>query len=837
MVSRGECVRNAGRGLRGGLLLTTALGAACLATQALAAGQTSPPGAKTAEQPGATSQVEEVVVTANRSGAESIQNVPLAISVVNTDSLEKSGSTNFSSIAKFTPGLVFQEGAPGINKIDIRGLATGGIVTSDVSERSLVAVYLDDTPISLQGQTPDLRVYDLERVEVLRGPQGTLYGAGSMAGTIRFITAKPDAHKFFGDIEAIGSGTEHGGGNYSLRGVLNAPIIQDKLAIRASIYQGEDSGFIDNVGAVNKKDTNLNRSTQFRIAARWFATDKLTVDASVTYEKSHAYGLNGGFSGLGEYKNSTNSPEGTRDNFLLYNVGVNYDLGWANLISSTSYTQRHIGLRASPERQIAYFFQDYGTGLPVGQGAYPLFTQPATYNQAITNSIPAEYYIINNKIHDVMEEVRLSSKPGHGPFKWTTGVFFEEQRRNYYQDIPTPGFDKLSYQNLFYGPFNNPDGSTAYNSQLTDQAFSPDDIFSGIQNQEEYQVALFGEGTYTLFNKLDLTVGLRYFNFRENFNLFFSGVYGVDPGPGPTAHQPLVTKNTLTADGVNPRFNASYHVNDDILVYAEAAKGFRYGGVNQPVPVQFCGADLATAHLTSAPQTYGPDSLWSYSVGEKAKLANGRITLNTDAFYIDWSDVQTRLLLGQCSYYFIQNKGAIISRGLEAQTTFRVTDELTLTANTSYTDSYANGPIVNLNAVDGDRAPYFPKWIVGVGGSWDHHLGDGVLRLQGNYQYRSDQYTTFDANTYVYDANNNPTATNVGKNTGYIRIPRAVDLTASATYEIGQYEIGLFGNNLTNGTKEVGRANKPAYIGTFQNGNDVTYARPRTVGVRVKVKF
>ncbi len=434
-----------------------------------------------------------------------------------------------------------------------------------------------------------------------------------------------------------------------------------------------------------------------------------------------------------------------------------------------------------------------------------------------------------------MQEVRLSSKPHHGPFKWTAGVFFEEQRRNYVQDIPTPGFDALSYENAFYGPFNVPGG--LYNSQTVDQAFSPDDIFSGIQNQEEHQVAVFGEGTYTLFNKLDLTVGLRYFNFRENFNLFFSGVYGVDPGPGPTAHQPLTTQNTLASDGVNPRFNASYHVNDDVLVYAEAAKGFRYGGVNQPVPVQFCAADLATAHLTSAPQTYGPDSLWSYSVGEKAKLANGRITLNTDAFYIDWSDVQSRLLLGQCSYYFIQNKGAIISRGLEAETTFRVTNELTLTANTSYTDSYANGSIVNLNAIDGDRAPYFPKWIVGFGATYDKPVGPGVMHLQGNYQYRSDQYTTFDANTYVYDFGDNPTATNPGANTGYIRIPRAIDVTAAATYEIGRYEIGLFGTNLTNGTKEVGRANKPAYIGAFQNGNDVTYARPRTVGVRVKVKF
>ncbi|WP_339507252.1 TonB-dependent receptor plug domain-containing protein, partial [Pseudomonas sp. EA_15y_Pfl1_P102] len=144
---------------------------------------------------------------------ESLQKVPIAVSVVNVDQVTKSGQGNLSDLAKFTPSLVITEGAPGFNKFNLRGLATGGYVTSDTSDRPLVAVYLDDTPISVQGQTPDLKVYDLDRVEVLRGPQGTLFGAGSMAGTVRFVTAKPDARSFFGTAEASGSTTEHGAGS------------------------------------------------------------------------------------------------------------------------------------------------------------------------------------------------------------------------------------------------------------------------------------------------------------------------------------------------------------------------------------------------------------------------------------------------------------------------------------------------------------------------------------------------------------------------------------------------------------------------------------------------
>jgi iron complex outermembrane receptor protein len=272
-------------------------------------------------------QVDEVVVTANRSGAESLQNIATAISAVNVQQVDRSGLGNLNDLAKFTPSLSITQGAPGYNKFDMRGLTTGAYAGSDTSDRSLVAVYLDDTPISVQGQTPDLRVYDLERVEILRGPQGTLYGASSMAGTIRFVTAKPSLSSTFGTLEATGSGTEAGSPSYSLRGMFNAPIIDGKLAARATFYQGEDGGYIDNIGLRDKKDANRNVSTQARLALRWTPTDKLTVDLSGTYERSRAYGLNTGMSGLPAYTTSTNSPEGTRDDFQLYSLNVDYDWG------------------------------------------------------------------------------------------------------------------------------------------------------------------------------------------------------------------------------------------------------------------------------------------------------------------------------------------------------------------------------------------------------------------------------------------------------------------------------------------------------------------------------
>ena len=784
----------------------------------------------------ASTSVQELVVTANRFGAESIQKMSMAISAVSAEQLERTNQTNLTDLTRYAPSLTITEGAPGFNTFEIRGLTAMPYRTSDTSDRSLVAVYLDDTPISVQGQTPDLKIYDLDRVEILRGPQGTLYGAGSMSGTIRFITAKPSTHSFFGTLEGTASGTEHGSINDSFRAMVNIPLIADKLAVRATVYQGEDSGYIDDIGVRNRTGVNLDRTSQARVALRWTPTERLTVDASVTYEKSKAYGLNQGLSGLAPYTTSTNGPEGTQDDFSLYNVSLDYDLGFADLISSTSYTWRRVGFEASPEPQIAYFFQNY-TGLPLSTTTYPLFNAPPAYSQQVTNLIPREGYDISNKIHDFMQEVRLVSK-NDGPIHWTVGAFYEHQRRNLYQDIPVPGFDTLSYENYFFGPFNTPGG--LYNSQTVDAAFEPNDIFSGLQNETEHQIALFTDDTWHVTHKLDVTAGVRYFNFKEDYYLFEGGVYGV------VNHVPVTEHTSLSSSGVNPRFNVTYHFNDDFMVYAEAAKGFRYGGANQPVIqqaiptpapasltlAQQCTQQLASYGYGSAPLTFGPDHLWSYSIGEKARLANGRMTLNADAYYVDWQDVQSRLLLN-CSYFFTDNKGAVRAEGVELESTIRLTPKFTISANGAFNDSQANGNIPTVGAFNGDFAPYSPRWTASVAGFYDAPVWNGAVHLQVSYHYRSKMQTTF--NPLSTTISNGQLVAN-GPNGGFAIIPAANDVSASINYDIGRYEIGIFGNNLTDGVKitDVGRA---TYYKLYQDGDRVTYARPRTVGARIKVKF
>jgi iron complex outermembrane receptor protein len=813
---------------------------AWLASAALAAFLAAPAVAQTAsvEQgtdtstpvPAATdAALGDIVVTANRSGAQSLQDVPTAIAVVNVDQITKSGQGNLVDLAKFTPSLSITEGGPGFNKFNMRGLSTGGYATSDTSDRSLVAVYLDDKPISVQGQTPDLKVYDLERVEVLRGPQGTLYGAGSMAGTIRFVTAKPDLNTVFGTAEADVATTDHGEPSFNGRGMVNLPLIADQLAVRANFYAGRDGGFIDNIGRRNRDNANRNASYQGRVAVRWAPTTDLIVDASFTYERSKADGLNAAFSGLRPYTILTNGPEGTDDRFRLYTLGGDYNLGFAHLVVTGAYTDRIIGFDASVEPQIGYFFQDYGSPLTPSTTSYPLFEAPTAYSDALALALPPELYRIDQKLKDYMLEARLVGGQG-GPVNWTAGVFYEKQKRHLIQDIPTPGFDTLSYQNYFYGPFNTPDGK--YNSQTVDAAFQPDDIFSGIQNVNEHQVALYADGTWHATDKLDLTAGLRYFNFKERYYLFQSGVYGV------VNHVPLTTNATLKSHGVNPRANVSYHVNDDLMIYGEVAKGFRYGGGNQPVPLGNtgiagqCTQNLAAYGYNAAPLTFGPDKLWNYTLGEKAKFAGGRVTLNASAYYIDWSDVQTRLRL-DCSYFFTDNKGKITSKGIELETMVKPTPEVTLSVSGSYNDSHANGDIPTVGAFDGDRTPYYPQWTANAQFFYDRPLGEGEIHAQLGYQYQSTQNTTFNNFTTTLK---NGVLTTTGPSQTFAVIPESHNVTAAVAYDIGAWEFGVFGNNLVNGV-DVVNVTRATYYQVYQAGSRITYARPRTIGLRARVKF
>jgi outer membrane receptor protein involved in Fe transport len=752
--------------------------AVCMATAPRAGAQQSP-----AQTQAGQSQLEQIVVTSSRQGEQNIQDIPMAISAITPQSLETFGLTGLEDYSRMVPSLNLQQLGPGINKIDIRGITTSGIDYTDVQDRPLVTVYLDDTPISLQAQNPDLKVFDLERVEVLRGPQGTLYGAGAMSGTIRLITKKPDLDQFSGSSGVDMSGTSgYGGFNYNIRQMVNLPIIDGVLAVRAIVYRGDDSSFIENIGQNDNGHRNV--TNQARLALRYQANDSLTIDASLTYEDLHA-GVYDGFSGLPAYQFTSLEPELTTDSLKVFNLTAEQKFGSAALTSSTSFLDRN---------NANFGANEYGVNAFLFGGQLPL--DPALD-------------VVSDNSKDLVEELRLSSN-NEGKLKWTSGIFYEHFERYYYQNQPdAPGFDQR---------WGNEIGFPTYNS-LDDGAFQPNDDFSGVQDSGEHQTAVFGQATYTVLPKLDVTAGLRYFDWHQDFVLYFGGIFGASPFATSPASPgvPLKESGTASASGVNPRYAIDYHFSDDEMIFAEAAKGFRYGGVNQPVPQSICEPYLQAIGLTQAPLTFGPDKLWSYSLGEKSSLLDRRLTLNVTGFFIHWTDVQTTRDLA-CSYYFIENKGTIESRGIELEAQAKITQALTFGFNGSFTNATTDGLVENLNAPSGSRTPYDPKWITNTTLTYELPVGDDSVSFAANFSYRSGAATTF-----------NPT------DFDYRTLPDVRDLDAAITYKKSRYQVGVFGSNLTNGLKIINDG--AAVPGSLQPGDTLFYARPRTVGVRIAAQF
>jgi outer membrane receptor protein involved in Fe transport len=565
--------------------------------------------------------------------------------------------------------------------------------------------------------------------------------------------------------------------SHSIRGTANIPLIADRLGMRITAYRGESSGFVDNVGS-GIDDVNSDTTTQGRVALRAVLTPDLTIDASATYIEQEADGLPTGYLGLGDYQTSILWPEGYQDEMGIYNITANYDLGFADLSGSISHVSR----------------QNFNT---IGGNQYLL----AAF---LWGEVVGAQIQLANDIEETDIELRLTSNQDQR-LRWSIGAFHQDQTRRVWQFDPSDDFDARLCA-LFGAP-------TGCYSSLDDGSFAADTDFSGLQNLQEQQTAIFGEVAYDLTDRLTATVGLRYFEWEQDFDLFFGGFLGVQ-APG----TPLTTTDSASTDGVNPRFVLSYDVTDDVMIYGEAARGFRYGGVNQPLPLTLCAADLAAAGLANGPATFGADSLWSYALGERGQFLDGRLTFNATAYMIDWSDVQSKQVLPSCFYYFIQNEGEVRSTGLEIESRLHVTDTFTLGANLSLTDSQANGDIPNLGAEDGDRAPYFPRYIANINGRYVYPFSASELIFEGDWTFRGDALTRF--------AGDDPTMR---------EIPASDFLSFSATYRQDNWELGLFGQNLTNNTEILLRG--PDTYAPFQPGDTVTWARPRTIGVRFKVSM
>jgi iron complex outermembrane receptor protein len=715
-------------------------------------------------------ELAEIVVSATRRGDQVLQDVPMSVQVLSPQDLLGKGLTQLSEYLATVPS-VNVEGSGPINRIQMRGLVSSRFDNTDIQDRALVGVYLDDIPITLNNANPDIKVVDLSRIEILRGPQGTLFGDGTMSGAIRYITRKPTPDAFQGWVEGTGSITEHGGGNWSARGFVNVPLAANQFAATLGVYQGRDSGFINNLG-LGIDNYNASETTQVRVALRWTPAHSLTVDTSFLYLRLDNTGFNSIYTGLAPLTTTSLTPLFFHDVLRIGNLTFDDDIGFANIVCSSSYVGRVFNNQAT----LQFYAEDL---------VHPGIVLP-------------DFNDVNQTLEQFSQEIRLVSRPGR--LQWTVGGFFEHQRRGYVEAVTETGFDATIAQ-LYHIPNFS---STAFYDLPANLAYY------GPLWARDQQVSEFGETTYELLPKLNVTVGLRHFDEKNDATAFqngFAGAIGV--------HRPLEQTASVKSSGTLPKFALSYKVHDDLLLFGELARGFRFGGINYPVPATVCRAFLEQGQ-SSFPETFGPDEVKSYSLGEKSTLAGGNVTVDVSAFLIKWKNPQVVKYIG-CNYFYEVNQGSITSRGIEVDARVQLTSRFQIGFSGSLTDAVTDSSMPAIGAIAGDRVPLFPRVIADLSGKYSIPLSGGKLVLSADYTRRTDTDTEFN--------------TSLPQNQV---IPASNFLNADVSYVDDSWSVGIFATNLTN---DLRISSIYAYGTVSQPGLSETIGRPRSLGLRVRKSF
>lgn len=595
--------------------------------------------------------LDEVIVTATKR-PERAADVPLSIHAISHREIERSRAQSFRDYLSAVPGVAFADVGLADAKINIRGISTD--VFSEV--RPLTGVYLDETPIADPGthfivQSPaNPKLVDVSHVEILRGPQGTLYGAGAMGGAIRIVTNPPDPSQDTAEVGGSFLDTSHGGAGLEADGMLNVGFSPD-TALRLVSYVHQFDGFIDNVGT-GRDNVNDDAIKGWRLAGR-YTPGAADVTATVSRQTRESHGLNISNVSLPRYQQSTRIDESHEDEWTLYNMVARYDFERAQLTSSTSYLERGWQVTSDTSGYLAFFGVDTGT-------------VDGTHTQ---------------ELGEFVQELRIASR-SRGAFEWLAGVFYSTRDQIWEHRFPAPGFD-------------------AATGGIAAAANAPDHLGVGRADFEHEQVAAFGELTYRPASRWQMTLGGRGYRIRETSDVDALGLLAGG-----------FTRATRDSDetGFSPKLSVSYQPGEQTLLYATASQGFRPGGPNfTPVPQPLCGSDLAAIGLSSAPDVYRADSLWNYEIGLKGQWREGRVKLSSALYHIDWSDVQLLVFLS-CGTAFIHNAGAARSRGGELEFSGRPLEKLELSLGMGYVDAELTSYVRELNVQPGARMPGTPRF-------------------------------------------------------------------------------------------------------------------------------
>ncbi|MBA4752675.1 MAG: TonB-dependent receptor [Sphingopyxis sp.] len=702
--------------------------------------------------------------------------MPQAVTAFGSETLERLAIRDTESLSRNTPSLTFTPVGPGESNIGLRGLST------DLGLAPAVAVYINDTPFDFRTDafsgTPSIDLFDMQRVEVLRGPQGTLFGSSSTGGTIRYITNAPDPSGFDAHGEAFVNSVKGGGEGFGAKAAINLPISAN-AALRVTGTYEKFAGYIDRYDAtiagltsplsddeLVEKDANGAEIFGIRAAVRLEAGDDLVVTPSLFFQRingDNPIATQTNLPGFG--RASAIGDEPSRTDLFVANLTVEKKLGDIDLVSSSSYL-----------RKKADSLHDYSL---LG---YNIFGEFAPFASRTPGK--AETYA---------QELRLTSS-NSGPFNWIAGLYFSHTDQTLGEIFEGQPFSDLLDD--FFGPADGPVGPTSY---------------TYIQKTSEQQIAGFAEVNLKATDQLELIAGVRVYQLK---NTLAASCREVIPGILCGADTPQETAKTTSA---SPRFTVKYQPIENATLYATVSRGFRAGGANAAVPVAL-GCSLAE----SAGQIFKPDSVWNYEVGAKVETADRVLTLNGAAYRIEQKGIQLSIP-DPCGIQFYANAGDARIDGAELEMSLRPSRHVTISGQMSYTDArFSNVPAdfgASAGYAEGDAIPETPRWKFSLSSEVRQPVTDAwEAYARGSWQH----------------VGKTPFGIDGALTSGRFR--PAYDI---ANFDIGAeggaLDISLFVRNAFNkrGVLGIGSGVTSTVPGVFEN---FTYVTPRTIGLSLRVK-
>ncbi|XHR99837.1 TonB-dependent receptor [Sphingomonas sp. DBB INV C78] len=664
----------------------------------------------------------DIIVTATKR-ASTVLAVPFSINAQTEDDIERANAVTLEDVSRNVAGLAVQNLGPGQSTVSIRGVSAGQIARDQPGVKEQVGVYLDESVVSLSLFTPDLDLFDLNRVETLRGPQGTLFGSGSVGGTLRYITNQPKTDALEGKIEANLNMVDENDVGGHLKGAINVPV-SEKVAVRAVGYYTRYAGFIDALreGGDVDKDVNTGERYGGRVSILFQPSDDVSITPRLVYQKVTTDGFNRQevYNLFANPYTTTRPPvtfkerqqflmldEDFEDEFLLADLTIQASHGPIDVTSVTSYTDRDILVSRDASALTGSVSVDLG---------YPDAGVLLPSNLVDTTGVK-----------QFTQEIRFASND-KGPFQWLFGAFYSDTDRKYAQRLPTPGYDAVTDAVLGAGT-----------SAAVSNGFGPDSPYNADIPYSLQQMAVFGEASYDITEAFTATLGGRYYVYDEERTFTSGGLFtNLDDN-----------RDKTSSEGFSPRLLLSYDISDNVTLNAQAAKGFRLGGVNDPLNLPLCdggvpnGPDATT--FGNRPR-YDDETLWNYEGGIKGRAAG--ITFAAAAFYTDIKNLQVTADAGSCSSRIVFNVPKAHTMGVELEVSATPVTGLDLSLSTSFVEAEFDATIARPDGSviegirDGNRLPSVPKFQLSASATYSFALGaETEAFVSASFQHVGTRYT------------------------------------------------------------------------------------------------